>query len=153
MLSCILFQVAKHGYAVAADVAFFLDESANLNSQKDIIIYLSNYFQLHKDLTRMAIASTQNEGKVLLAYESSTNSEEFKELLQGISFASGVIDVGIALKFVYDSLFGVPESRRDNIPRLVSVFILPWYQVCVFVLISVIHFARNHGLTCRKPIK
>lgn len=123
LLSCILFQVGKHGYAVAADVAFFLDQSANLNLQTDIIIYLSTYFQLHKDLTIMTIASTQNEGKVLLTFESPLISEEFKELLQGISFASGVIDVGIALKFACDSLFGVLETRRDNIPRLVSRYL------------------------------
>ena len=119
LLSCILFQVGKHGYAVAADVAFFLDQSANLNLQTDIIIYLSTYFQLHKDLTIMTIASTQNEGKVLLTFESPLISE----LLQGISFASGVIDVGIALKFACDSLFGVLEIRRDNIPRLVSRYL------------------------------
>ena len=71
----------------------------------------------------MTIASTQNEGKVLLTFESPLISEEFKELLQGISFASGVIDVGIALKFACDSLFGVLEIRRDNIPRLVSRYL------------------------------
>ena len=71
----------------------------------------------------MKIVSTQNEGKVLLTFESPLISKEFKELLQGISFTSGVIDVGIALKFAYDSLFGVLEIHRDNIPRLVSRYL------------------------------